>query len=279
MTHPAQDTSLIRLHDEVEAAAYRSMYAAAPPELAQALGLRIQEIDAAWALLAPAMPSPVFNRVIGLANREPATVASLDSLEALYRSAGVGEWWLHVSPAGHEAVLQQLLAARGFQPAVRRSWAKMYRNAAPTLPVECPAEVRAIRVGEEMALAECLCEAYEMPAALAPWFTRLAQQPGWHAVAAWLDNRIVGAGFLYIWGENGWLGAGGVTPAARGLHVHRALMVHRIELARAAGCRGLFTETGEAIADEANPSLRNMLTCGFNQVCSRLNYRAPQDKN
>jgi len=279
MTQALQGTSLIRLHDEVEATAYRSMYAAAPPELAQALGLQVQEVDGAWALLAPAMPTPVFNRVIGLANRGPATAASLDRLVARYRSAGVGEWWLHVSPAGHEAALQQLLVGHGFQLAQRRSWAKMHRDAVPMMPVDCRAEVREIAAGEEGAMAQCLCQAYDMPAALAPWFTNLAQQPGWHAVAAWLDSRVVGAGFLYIRGEHGWLGAGGVTPAARGLHVHRALMARRIELARAAGCRDLFTETGEAIADEANPSLRNMQACGFTRVCSRLNYRAPADKN
>jgi hypothetical protein len=36
----------------------------------------------------------------------------------------------------------------------------------------------------------------------------------------------------------------------------------------------LSTETGESIAGEPNPSLRNIRRAGFVQVCSRLNYAA-----
>jgi GNAT superfamily N-acetyltransferase len=279
MTEPAQDISLIRLHDDVEAAAYRSMYAAAPPELAKSLGLQVQESNGACALMAPAMPTPVFNRVIGLGNREPANADALNSLQALYQAAGIGEWWLHVSPAGQEDVLQQLLVARGFEPAQRRSWAKMYRDASAIAPIDCRAEIREVAAGEESAMAECLCAAYDMPESLVPWFVALGQQQSWRAVAAWIDGSVVGVGFLFVEAGHGWFGAAGVRPEARGLHVHRALMAKRIELARAAGCSGLFTETGEAIAGEPNPSLRNMHACGFKQVCSRLNLLAPQDKN
>jgi GNAT superfamily N-acetyltransferase len=279
MLHTTRDISLIRRHDEVEAAAYRSMYAAAPRELAHSLGLQVHEIADACALLAPGMPTPVFNRVIGLANHDAAAADTLDSLEALYRAAGVDDWWLHVSPAGQQDSLRALLAARGFAQAERGSWAKMYRDVSAIPSTDCQAEVRLVGAAEEQAMAECLCAAYDMPAALAPWFAELAQQPAWLAVAAWLDGSVVGAGFLFVDGEHGWLGAGGVRPAARGLHVHRALMAKRIELARSAGCRGLFTETGEAIADEANPSLRNMQVCGFTQIFSRLNFASPADKN
>jgi hypothetical protein len=52
-------------------------------------------------------------------------------------------------------------------------------------------------------------------------------------------------------------------------------MLARIGLAIEEGARHLVTETGEQIGDEPNPSLRNMLACGFAKICSRENFAAP----
>jgi hypothetical protein len=52
-------------------------------------------------------------------------------------------------------------------------------------------------------------------------------------------------------------------------------MVARTRLATAAGCSYVVTETGEQVGDRLDPSLRNMMACGFTKVCSRLNFAAP----
>jgi hypothetical protein len=52
-------------------------------------------------------------------------------------------------------------------------------------------------------------------------------------------------------------------------------MARRISDAIAAGCRHIVTETGEPVGDEPNPSLSNMMRCGFRKVASRLNFQAP----
>jgi hypothetical protein len=49
-------------------------------------------------------------------------------------------------------------------------------------------------------------------------------------------------------------------------------MAARIRPAIEAGCTAIVTETGEPVGDEPNPSLANMLRCGFVRVASRLNY-------
>jgi len=275
MPHAGDTTALIRRHDEVEAAAYRSLFAAAPAGLAQSLGLRVQEIGDACALLATGIPTHIFNRVIGLGNREPASAVALKNIETCYREAGVRDWWVHVSPTGRESQLLDSLSEQGYHLAERKAWAKMVHDATPAEPVMCQADVRELAPGEEIELAQTICTAFEMPSAMAPWFAALALQPQWRAVAAWRAGQIVGGGYLHLQGQYAWLGAGGVRPEARGLHVHRALMAKRIELALDAGCTQLFTETGEAVGDEPNPSLRNMLACGFTRAFSRLNYRAP----
>jgi len=83
-----------------------------------------------------------------------------------------------------------------------------------------------------------------------------------------------GAGFLYTEGREAWLGVAGVLPAWRGHCAHRALMAARIRGAIGAGCTVIATETGEPVGDEPNPSLANMLRCGFERGGSRLNYEA-----
>jgi len=271
-----QRDALIYQHDAVEAAAYRELFAAAPAAMAQALGLQIREIAGATCLLAPGIPTPIFNRVIGLGNETVADAAVIEEILSVYREAGVADWWLHVSPGSHSAQLSELLTARGFAQAERQAWAKMLRDNSPPAAVATEAQVALLATGEEDALADAICAAFEMPPAMAPWFAALATRPNWRAVSAKLDGKIIGGGFLHLQGVHAWLGAGGVRPQARRLHAHRALMALRIQLAIDAGCTSLFTETGEAMGNEPNPSLRNMQACGFERGYSRLNYAAPR---
>lgn len=116
---------------------------------------------------------------------------------------------------------------------------------------------------------------FEMPPGWAPWFARLLSEPRWRGVAALDNGQMIGGGLLHLQGSNAWLGAGGVRPEARRRGAHRAMMTLRIQEAIDAGCTRIITETGEAMADEPNPSLRNMEACGLNKICSRLNYAAP----
>ncbi len=183
-------TEEARAADAIEAAAYREMYAAAPPQLGARLGLETREIGGA-------------------------------TLLAAYR--GVKSWWVHLTPGAVPAALISWLEARGFALAKRIAWAKMLRGTEAPPEVATPLEVRAARAGEEGALAESIAAGFGMPAAFVPWFAALALR-------------------------GGWLGAG----ASR-----------------------IFTETGEQVGDEHNPSLANMQWCGFTRVCSRLNYASP----
>ena len=261
--------------DAAEALAYRDMFAAAPAALARSLGLETRELAGATLLIAPGIPVPEFNRVLGLGNGAAVSEAQLDAVAAAFRSAGVGSWWVQVSPAAHSSALIARLGARGFTPPKRRAWVKMSRGSDRPPAVACGADVRAPRPGELPALAEAVCAAFDMPAAIAPWLAALAARPGWRAAAAVLDGAVVGGGFLHLQGETAWLGASGVRAAARGRHVHRALMALRIGQAMEAGCALVTTETGEPVGEEPNPSLRNMRACGFSAAYSRLNYAAP----
>lgn len=266
---------LIHSLDNAEAAAYRDMWAAAPPALAAALGLHVRAVAGATLLLAPAIPSAQFNRVIGLGNRGEVSEAELEAVASCYRAVGVKSWWVQVSPSAQAASVIGQLAARGFALPARKAWAKLVRDDRPLAPVDTVAEVREPRRGEEQALAEAVCAAFDMPPAIAPWFAALVGRAGWRSAIARLDGAVVGGGFLHVQGASAWLGGSGVRASARGRHVHRALMALRIGIAIGAGCARVVTETGEPIGAEANPSLRNMYACGFETAYSRLNYAAP----
>jgi hypothetical protein len=266
--------SLIHHLDAAEAAAFRDLFAAAPRDLAGALGIETREVAGATLLIAPGIPNPLFNRVIGFGNEHPAGEDDLTQIINIYRHAGVSNWWLHLSPGAQPITLMDLFSARGFAPPSRRTWAKMLRGVEPPRLTDTSFDVRVLRSGEEAALGETLCAAFDMPAACAPWFAHTAARDGWRAVAAFDGRALVGGGLLYIHDNTAWLGAGGVRPEARGRHAHRALLTLRIELAINGGCRYITTETGEAVGEEANPSLRNMQACGFAKIFSRLNLAA-----
>ena len=264
----------LRAADAIEAAAYRDMYAAAPPALAAQLGLELRKLGDATLLIAHGIPDPFFNRVIGLGSGHPAREDDLDAVTAEYR--GQKRWWLHITPGAKPAALASWLAARGFALAKRRAWAKMVRGTSSMPEVETPLEVRAARAGEQDGLAESIAAAFGMPALLAPWFAALASRRNWRACVALEAGHVVGGGLLYLDGSDAWLGAGAVRTEQRGRHAHRALMALRIREAIDAGCTRIFTETGEAIDGEPNPSLANMRWCGFRRAGSRLNYAAPE---
>jgi len=267
--------SLISLHDRVEATAYRAMFAAAPQDLSSQLGFEIREIAGAILLIAPGIPTPMFNRVIGLGNSSPATDAVLDEITTLYRKAGVAKWWVHVSPDVRPATLSGQLDERGFILPQRKSWAKVLRGTEPPPMVETTAKVHLAQPGERDQVAETICAAFEMPSAWAPWFANVMHKPDWVTVAALVDDKIIGGALLHVQGGNAWFGADGVLPEARRRHAHRALIAHRLEEAIRSGCKRIFTETGDPVGEEVNPSLRNMEACGFKKIFSRLNFESP----
>ena len=78
--------------DRVEASAFADLFAAAPAGFAAMLGLRATEMDGATLLLAPRIPDPFFNRVIGLGVTTTPAEVDVDRIVATFREAGAGTW-------------------------------------------------------------------------------------------------------------------------------------------------------------------------------------------
>jgi len=258
----------VRLADAIEARASADMYAAAPP----ALELRVETVLGATVLLAPKIPVSYFNRAIGLGVHEPATEAALDAIVGLFRAGGVAEYWIHLSAAARPAAIETWLAARGFAPPPRRTWAKFLRG--PELR-HAPADGLDVRLAEPRdaaQLGQLVCAAFGMPPPLAGWFGALVGRPKWRVFLGEAAGRIVATGSVFVDGASAWLGVGATHPEFRNRGAQNALLAARINAAAAAGCTVLATETGESVGGEVNPSLNNIRRAGFVQVSSRLNY-------
>jgi len=264
-----------RIADEIEAAAYRDMYAAAPDELVRTSALRSIEIAGATLLMADGIPDPVFSRVIGLGNSGSVSDEHIDAMIAAYRQAGISRYWVHVNPIIAPSDLIARLEQRGFKAPKRRAWVKMIRGTEPVLEVDTTFIVRSAIASERVAVSEVITTAFNMPPPFAVWIQNMDARANWTLVAALDGTRILGGGVLYIENKTAWLGLGGVLPEVRGHHVHRALMTLRIATAMERGCTHIVTETGEPTNNEPSPSLRNMYRCGFTRVCSRLNFSSP----
>jgi len=260
--------------DAIEAAAWRDMYAAMPAPMAAATGARVVEAGGATLFVAPGIPTPFFNRAVGLGNERPAREADLDAILAVYDGLGVRSFLVHTSAATQAAGdLEAWLGARGLGPfAERPSWAKCLRGPEPPPAVSTQLTLRAAEATRARPLGAVLAEAHGMPAAMVPWIMALVGRPGWSAYVMEDGEEVVGGGFLWRDGDRAWLGLGGTAAAHRRRGGQRALFARRLGDAAAAGATVIATETGEPLTGEANPSLANMEWAGFRRVGARRNW-------
>ncbi len=220
-----------RLVDVVEAAAFRDMCRAVPAGFRHATGLHSVEVCGATLLLAPGLPTSMFNRAIGLGVVQHSSEANLDEVIGRFRAAGSTGFWIHVNPAAQPAALESWLLTRGFKLARRRAWAKMLFGQPDVPAASTSLEVREIHAAHADALADVLATAYDMPKFFAPWFSALVGRPGWHAVAGFAGDRVVCGGFLYRERDFAWLGIGGTLAEFRGLGGQSAVLAHRMQIA------------------------------------------------
>ena len=145
MTAELSAQRLAELVEFGEADAYEDLFRHAPPDL----GLSVMRSGGAVLLIAPSLPIILFNRVIGLGLREPATEAALDEILARYRAAGSTTFAVQLSPSAAPSDLPAWLQARGLP--LRDNWAKVYRAATPDVVVRT--DLRIERIGQAHAAA------------------------------------------------------------------------------------------------------------------------------
>ena len=268
MTAELSARRLAELVEFAEADAYEDLFRYAPPDL----GLSAMRSGGAVLLIAPSLPVVIFNRVIGLGLREPATEATVDQILTRYRAAGSATFAVQLSPSAAPSDLPAWLQARGLP--LRDKWAKAYRALPRDVAIQTDLRVERIGQAHATAFAEISCTAFGMPAMMQPWLTAGVGQPGWAHYLAFDGEMPVAGGALFVKDEVGWLGIASTLPAHRRRGAQGALMARRIRDAAELGCRWVVTETGEDTPEHPNPSYHNMLRTGFVLAYQRPNYIA-----
>ena len=240
MTAKPSARRLAELIEFGEADAYEDLFRHAA---ALELELSVMRSGGGVLLIAPSLPIILFNRVIGLSLREPATEAALDEILAHYRAAGSATFAVQLSPSAAPSDLPAWLPARGLP--MRDNWAKVYRAATPDVVIRTDLRIERIGQAHAAAFAEVSCMAFGMPAAMQPWLAEGVGQAGWAHYLAFDERHwwpAVRCSCRAMWAG---LGIASTLPAYRRRGAQGALMARRIRDAAELGCHWVVIETGE----------------------------------
>jgi len=248
-----------------ELEAFRDLYAVAP----DGLGARAEEIAGALCLRLEAAPSSaMFNRVLGLGLRQPATEEALGELEAFFGDDI--DWCVALAPQAEPPELPSWLERRGFVSGY--GWAKFRRDTAAPPEVRTTLRVARVGTGNAATFADTFVRGYGTPCFFREWLARLPECERWHCFLAYDGEAPAGSGALYVAGEVGWLGIAATVPEHRRKGAQGAVLASRLEAAGAAGCRTVVTETGKLVEDRPSGSYRNIVRSGFEEAYVRPNF-------
>jgi len=255
--------------EAVEVAGWADLASAAPPALAQTLGIGALRLPGAACLGVGALPeSRLLNHALGLRD-----APGLDAADGLYGALGI-TYWVALRDGAAPNGLGAALAGRGFRP--DGAWVKFARDAGPPRATATDLRIREVEPSLAPAFGAIAAEAFGLPDALGGWLAALPGRPGWSCFLALDGDEPVATGALYAGDGAGWLALGATRPSHRGRGAQPALIAARIRRASELGCRLLVTETGAAGPDAPGPSYRNLLEGGFTEAWERPNLRSPE---
>lgn len=214
------------------------------------------------------------SRLIGL---DPADASALDALVAWHartRAAARFPCPRHAAlrvvlpPEADPATAAAALGARGFTrrgktPVLWRPLAEPVGDPDIAIVEAGPADrLRAIEAIARGYLDGAEPDPLELQAG-ATWF----DLPGAHHFLALRDGAVLGGAALVLRGSDALLGQMSVLPAHRRRGVQRALIAHRLEVARQLGATAVF-----ATAAPGGPSQRNLERAGFVVSHTRVSW-------
>ena len=261
-----QKSTMVVEHSEL--ALWSGLWQAVPPSEAQTLGMSLQKVGFATALIMEKVPDWFFNRVMGFGLEDAATEDSLDKIIALYadKNLPVG---FSLSPDAQPGNVTNWLENRGFK--IANHWVKMIRGTEP--PPDLTTDLQIVEVGADHALliGTLICAGFGLADELLPVFSSVVSIPNNHVYLAKDGDIPVGVGCLTIHNDIGHLNTATTLQSYRKRGIQGALMAHRIGEGIRMGCNWFATETAK-LPDQPNPSYNNMLRCGFTEHYKRPNY-------
>jgi len=228
------------------------------------IGVAYRRIDGRIAaLMARRIPSPSFNRVVGLRAGDEAHIAPL---AAWYREHEATARFEMV-PGDYDAALGRELARHGFHHSGFHA-ALACRMDDPIAPPPAADIERVVTAPAMEDFLAAYVAGWGFPEADHPHFKANVRpwlhQPDWSLYLAHVDGRPAATATLFVHGNTAYCADATTDPAFRRRGLHSALLHRRIMDARAAGA-GLVTSGAEFLS----ASYRNMERVGMRLIFLR----------
>ncbi len=262
--------------EAAEARAWADLYAAAPADFAESVGLGFRAVAGAVVLRWAATGRRHFSRAIGLGVIAPATEAAIDDIVAGYHDARIEMFLLQSLPHCQPAEYEGWLRARGLQPFDAQD--RVLRGGEPTAdPPPLPSARRFVVEPVPRATADgwagFLQRVYHLDTG--PWLQHLIDRPGWHPYLAREDGEIVAARTMYI-GEDGlaWLGMDGPVPGVSSddYEPDAAICARIVEDGLKLGARGFLADIEAPSQAMDTPAYEYFPALGFRRPYTRTHW-------
>ncbi len=264
-------SELETLSEKIERDAFISMFDNCPEDTRKELGLELHEVGDALVAVARNDPSILINRVVGLGTKTPATPETVERIAQIYRDIGVTSYFLHLYAEDASDEVLKAIGNQGLIPA--RGWMKFQRDASPSREAKTDLIIRRVGPEDAASFGRIAAAAFDMTEAAAPMVAGLVNDPKWHLYLSYDGDTPAGTGGIYISDDIALTEFGATDPAFRCRGSQGAIMAERINVAHKAGCKLIFTETGEAVEGDPQHSYNNIERYGFKPVRVRQNFK------
>jgi len=251
-----------------------SMYEHCPAAARTELGLGLEMVADVAVSLAEREPSILINRAQGLGSRQPVTRATIEAVVECYRRHGIERFFLHVRPETLPTDGENWLAQAGLTKA--RGWMQFLRLAEPAPSARTDLAIERIDGRHADDFARIVCNGFDLGNLSLPYVAAMLDDNRWRCFMSFAAGEPVGVGAVFIDGGLAYLGFGATDPRFRRRGSQGAIMCARIQAALDAGCKHLFTETGEAVEGEQQTSYRNIVRFGFQPMALCENWSPTQ---
>jgi ribosomal protein S18 acetylase RimI-like enzyme len=231
-------------------------------------GIEVKTFDGATALLARKLPSPRFNRVVGL---DPAQVDLVATIHEWYASNDVKPRF-EVRPEEFSPALGHALAGLGYFHSGFH--ASLYGPVACEYAPARDVTIRHVTTAEEMErFLDVYVTGWDLPEQI--------REPAKSNMRGWLDQRnwflyqaLVGSepaavAMLYMHDGIGYFADATVHPAFRGRHIQGALLAHRWEAAANMGAELVYSQ-----AEYNSASYHNLERAGMRLLHTQAEWTA-----
>jgi hypothetical protein len=231
-------------------------------------GIAIKLINDVTALMARELPSPNFNRVVGLRDGHEEVIGPLDDW---YRANHV-RGRFEMMPGDFTPALGQALARRGYAQTAFDT--VLYGAPGPPASGSAGVDIVTVRSADVMEeFLDAYLAGWGLPAqhcegARANMRGWLAQ-PDWRLYLARIDGKPAAGGILYLKDDVGYFADAATDPEFRCRGAQTALLSHRTAAARQAGVEFVYSR-----ATFGSTSHRNMERIGLRVLHTRAIWTA-----